>query len=182
MDRETQKRKLVTSGILLGIGLGGFFDGIVLHQILQWHHMLSHTSEYPMTTLAGLEANTLADGLFHALTYIFTITGIVMICPVLGQPTRVWSTKGFVGLLVLGWGLFNVVEGLIDHHILRVHNVRDDVTNPQPWNIGFLLISVLMLMVGWWIYRQATWTSPTHALLESAQVSTDIIRQSSEDG
>jgi uncharacterized membrane protein len=28
-------------GILLGIGLGGFVDGIVLHQILQWHHMLT---------------------------------------------------------------------------------------------------------------------------------------------
>ena len=30
-----------TAGIVLGIGLGGFFDGIVLHQILQWHHMLT---------------------------------------------------------------------------------------------------------------------------------------------
>ncbi|MGZ5240675.1 MAG: DUF2243 domain-containing protein, partial [Caldimonas sp.] len=24
------------AGILFGLGLGGFFDGIVLHQILQW--------------------------------------------------------------------------------------------------------------------------------------------------
>src|SRR3954447_23051246 len=43
-------------GLLLGIGLGGFVDGILLHQILQWHHMLTSTGSYPMTTVAGLEA------------------------------------------------------------------------------------------------------------------------------
>ena len=53
-------------GILLGIGLGGFVDGIVLHQILQWHHMLTSEGDYPPTTVAGLETNTLWDGLFHA--------------------------------------------------------------------------------------------------------------------
>ncbi len=53
-------------GILLGIGLGGFVDGILLHQILQWHHMLTSEGSYPKTTVAGLETNTLWDGLFHA--------------------------------------------------------------------------------------------------------------------
>jgi uncharacterized membrane protein len=53
------------SGLLLGLGLGGFVDGIVLHQVLQWHHMVSHVEDYPMTTLEGLEVNTFADGLFH---------------------------------------------------------------------------------------------------------------------
>ena len=62
-------------GLLLGLGLGGFIDGIVLHQILQWHHMLTSTSEYPMSTVAGLEANTLADGFFHVATWIFVAAG-----------------------------------------------------------------------------------------------------------
>ncbi|MCK1539441.1 DUF2243 domain-containing protein, partial [Bradyrhizobium sp. 176] len=31
----------ISAGVLLGLGLGGFFDGIVFHQLLQWHHMLS---------------------------------------------------------------------------------------------------------------------------------------------
>lgn len=31
-------------GVLLGLGLGGFVDGILLHQILQRHHMLSSTN------------------------------------------------------------------------------------------------------------------------------------------
>ena len=57
-----------TSGLLFGLGLGGFVDGIVLHQILQWHHMVSSVSSAPVTTVAGLEANTLADGVFHLAT------------------------------------------------------------------------------------------------------------------
>src|SRR4051795_2190475 len=56
-----------TSGLLYGLGLGGFVDGILLHEVLQWHHMVS--SEYPTDTVAGLEVNTLADGLFHVATW-----------------------------------------------------------------------------------------------------------------
>jgi uncharacterized membrane protein len=58
------------SGLFLGIGLGGFVDGIVLHQSLQWHHMLTSEGDYPKTTVAGLETNTLGNGLFHAVTWI----------------------------------------------------------------------------------------------------------------
>ncbi len=56
------------SGLLYGLGLRGFIDGIVLHQILQWHHMVSDVSRYPVNTIAGLEVNTLADGFFHLAT------------------------------------------------------------------------------------------------------------------
>lgn len=160
MDYESQKKRVTTSGLLFGIGLGGFFDGIVLHQILQWHHMVSHVEDYPMTTVAGLEANTLADGLFHAVTYIITIIALVVLWPVLDQPKRVWSTRGFVGLLLMGWGIFNIVEGVIDHHILKVHVVREDVSNPDLWNWGFLVLSVVLLGIGYAVYKGADWQSP----------------------
>lgn len=64
-------------GLLIGIGLGGFVDGIVLHQVLQWHHMLTNTpddnvglDEYPADTVDGLEVDTLVDGLLHVFTWI----------------------------------------------------------------------------------------------------------------
>jgi uncharacterized membrane protein len=66
-------------GILLGIGLGGFVDGIVLHQILQWHHLLSDEGSYPDTTVAGLKGNTLADGLFHAATWLAVAIGVLVL-------------------------------------------------------------------------------------------------------
>jgi len=45
------RKRLVASGIYLGAGLGGFVDGIVLHQILQWHHMLTSTERYSAKTV-----------------------------------------------------------------------------------------------------------------------------------
>ena len=41
------------AGIFFGLGLGGFFDGIVLHQLLQWHHMIT-SAGYPADTLENL--------------------------------------------------------------------------------------------------------------------------------
>src|SRR3954454_20237148 len=61
--------------LVMGLGFGGFIDGILLHQILQWHHMLTATEGHPMTTVAGLEANTLVDGLFHVATWILVAVG-----------------------------------------------------------------------------------------------------------
>jgi uncharacterized membrane protein len=143
-------RNLTAAGILLGLGLGGFFDGIVLHQILQWHHMLSNVDGSPMTTVRGLEENTLADGLFHAVTYVFTLAGIVF----LWRSSLVgWTARAFIGLLIFGWGAFNVVEGVVDHFLLQVHHVREDVDNQIAWDLGFLAWGVIMLLVGWWMYR-----------------------------
>ena len=62
--------------LLLGVGLGGFVDGIVLHQVLQWHHMLTGDGGgEPMDTVAGLEANTLVDGFFHVATWVLVALG-----------------------------------------------------------------------------------------------------------
>ncbi|MCY7316341.1 MAG: DUF2243 domain-containing protein, partial [Rubrivivax sp.] len=66
------------AGVLPGLGLGGFFDGIVLHQILQWHHMLS-SGGLPPDSLANLRRLVFLDGLFHAATYAFTLTGLLLL-------------------------------------------------------------------------------------------------------
>jgi uncharacterized membrane protein len=136
-------------GILLGIGLGGFVDGIVLHQILQWHHMLSDTGEHPVDTVAGLETNTLWDGLFHAATWVAVAVGVY----VLWRRTTDWrwagSGRAFVGWLLVGWGLFNVVEGLVDHQLLGIHHVREgEGINELAWDLGFLAFGALLVAVG----------------------------------
>lgn len=145
---------LTAGGVLLGLGIGGFFDGIVLHQILQWHHMVSNVDAYPTTTVAGLEANTLGDGLFHAATYLFTLAGLFLLWRVLAQPNGPWSTKTFVGLLMIGWGLFNLLEGLVDHHILGIHHVRPG-NNQLAWDLAFLAWGATMLVGGWLLIRSS---------------------------
>lgn len=137
----------------MGLGLGGFFDGIVLHQILQWHHMVSNVARYPVTTVAGLEANTLGDGLFHAATYLFTVVGLTLLWRTVRKPNGPWSTRAFVGWLLVGWGLFNLVEGIIDHHILQVHHVREDAANQIAWDLAFLAWGAIMLLGGWFLAR-----------------------------
>jgi uncharacterized membrane protein len=141
------------SGLLYGIGFGGFVDGIVLHQILQWHHMVSAVEGRDPGTLAGLEANTVADGFFHLGTWAAALAGMVTTSIAWRQGRIAPSWSFHLGLVLAGWGLFNLVEGLVDHQILGVHHVRDDLGGPIAWDIGFLLSGVLLIAVGWWVHR-----------------------------
>jgi uncharacterized membrane protein len=138
----------VIAGIMLGIGLGGFLDGIVLHQILRWHHMLSSTGTYPATTMEGLEANMVADGLFHLATWVATIAGVLLLWRVLraGVPDR--SGRKLIGWVVAGWGIFNLAEGVVDHHVLGIHHVREGVDSMLLYDIGFLAFGVALVVVG----------------------------------
>lgn len=148
----TQRRSMTAPGLLLGVGLGGFVDGIVLHQIFQWHHMLTAQGDYPADTVRGLEVNALWDGLFHASTWIFVTVGLFLLWRAVAAGRR-WTWRSLVGLLLAGWGIFNLVEGIIDHHILGVHHVRDDVADPMWWDLGFLAFGVALLVVGFVLRR-----------------------------
>jgi uncharacterized membrane protein len=143
-----------SSGLLYGLGLGGFVDGIVLHQILQWHHMVSSTADAPPTTLAGLEANTVADGIFHVATWGLTFAGMVTALVAWRQGRLAPSWSFHFGLVLAGWGIFNLVEGLIDHQVLGVHHVRDDLGGPLSWDLGFLASGVLLIAGGWLLHRR----------------------------
>jgi uncharacterized membrane protein len=148
-------RSLIAGGLWLGLGLGGFFDGVVFHQILQWHHMLT-SAGYPPTSVANLNLNTLADGLFHAATYLFTLIGLTVLWRASTRNGVIWSARDLIGAILIGWGMFNLVEGLINHQLLGLHHVRDDLP-PGPatlgWDLGFLAWGVLMLASGWWLTR-----------------------------
>lgn len=140
-------------GILLGIGLGGFVDGIVLHQMLQWHHMLTSEGSYPSTTVAGLETNTLWDGIFHGATWLAVAAGLY----ILWQRATDWrwaiSGRAFIGWMLVGWGPFNLVEGIVDHHLLTIHHVREGVSNEWAYDSGFLAFGAILVIGGWALAR-----------------------------
>ena len=139
-------------GILLGVGLGGFVDGIVLHQILQWHHMLSSTDRYPVSTVAGLETNTLWDGLFHAATWVAVAAGVWLLWRRTGEWHWARNGRELLGWMLIGWGLFNLVEGLVDHHLLGIHHVRE-TGNQTAWDLAFLGFGALLISGGWLLAR-----------------------------
>ena len=143
----------LSAGILFGLGLGGFFDGIVLHQILQWHHMVS--SWYPIDSIPNLELNTRWDGIFHSATYVFVVLGLFILWRAAHREHLAWSNRLLAGSLLIGWGLFNLVEGVIDHEILGAHHVNETMPRDQWifWDVGFLLWGVAMLVAGWLLVR-----------------------------
>jgi uncharacterized membrane protein len=143
------RRTVRTPSFVLGLGLGGFVDGIVLHQILQWHHLLTgERGGEPLTTVAGLEANTLADGLFHAATWVLVVAGVALTVRAWQRGELAPPWRVHVGMLLAGWGAFNLVEGLVDHQLLELHHVRDDLGGPLGWDLAFLALGALLLATG----------------------------------
>jgi uncharacterized membrane protein len=155
MDSTAKQGGFPTAaGVWFGLGLGGFFDGIVLHQVLQWHHMFT-SAGHPADTLAALEFNTFWDGIFHAATYVFVVVGLVLLWRHASRRHVAWSSKLLAGTLLIGFGAFNVVEGLIDHHLLGLHHVNETVPPAQwlYWDLGFLAWGAAMLAIGWALLR-----------------------------
>ena len=143
MNRAALRQALL-AGTLLGIGLGGFVDGILFHQILQLHSMLSNV--VPRDTLLHEQVNMFWDGLFHAFCWLTVMAGLLLFW----QSARVQPPPGlgaFLGSLLLGWGLFNIIEGLIDHQILQVHHVYQNGDH-LLWDMVFLLAGALFCGAG----------------------------------
>lgn len=139
----------IAAGILFGLGLGGFFDGIVLHQMLQWHHMLS--SVYPLNSIENLEINTFWDGVFHSATYVLVVVGMFVLWRQAQRQRLIWSIPSLIGSLLVGWGAFNLVEGSIDHAWLGLHHVNETAERRTwiYWDSGFLLWGLVMFLAGW---------------------------------
>lgn len=153
-------RPSIRPGILLGIGLGGFVDGIVLHQILQWHHMVS--DNVTVNSVAGLEDNTLGDGIFHAVTWLITLIGSVVAVSAWrkGELAPPWGVH--LGALLAGWGIFNLLDSA-NHFVLGLHHIRDDLGGPLGWDIGFLVLALVLIAAGTMMIRAHDRTTSAHS-------------------
>ena len=151
MSNDARQGPLIRAGILLGAGLGGFVDGILLHQILQWHNMLS--AQLPPNDLVNVKTNMVWDGLFHAGVWVLTAVGLGMLWGAGRRRDVPWSGRTFIGGLLAGWGLFNVVEGVVDHHLLGLHHVNEYSDSLFAWDVGFLAFGAALLLAGWVLIR-----------------------------
>ena len=164
-DAQKSRRFPTSAGILFGLGLGGFFDGIVLHQILQWHHMVT-SAGYPADSVENLKLNTRVDGAFHAVTYMFVVLGLFMLWRTAHRSHLWWSSKMMTGSMLMGFGIFNIVEGAVDHQLLGLHHVNETVASDQwiYWDVGFLLWGAGMLVGGFFLWRRGRVESPGEGL------------------
>ena len=137
--------------LVLGVGVGALIDGFVLHQLLQWHHLWSsRTSD---ETLAGLEDNTLADGIFHVASLAVLVAGLALLVG------RRIDTRPLVGLGLAGWGLFNTVDQLVFHLALGAHHIRESVSNYELYDWGFFALGLALVALGYAIARRAARTT-----------------------
>lgn len=130
------------SGYLLGFSLGGFFDGILLHQILQWHHLLSAMNP------DDIRFQVAADGYFHALMYVIAAAGLWLLWSSRDGPHA--SGRLLVAHMLIGFGAWHAVDAVLSHWLLGIHRIRMDSETPLFWDLLWLgIFGIVPLVVGW---------------------------------
>jgi len=152
-DRPTApgNRPAIAAGVL-GFALGGFFDGILLHQVLQWHHFLSLV---PGEALRDIRAQILADGMFHVAVYAIAALGLWLLWRARGGVASADGRRLF-GAALLGFGVWQVVDVAGFHWVVGIHRIRVDVPDPLLWDLGWLaVVGLPPLLAGLWLRRSA---------------------------
>lgn len=139
------------AGLLIGMALGGFFDGILLHQVLQWHHLLSAVQGQGWL---DLRMQLLADGLFHLLMYAVLAAGLVLLCQARQDFALNGAGRYLLATTLLGFGVWNVLDSVAFHWILQLHHIKMDAANPLLWDAAwFVVFGVLLVLLGWRMQR-----------------------------
>lgn len=124
------------AGALIGAGLMAAVDEIVFHQILGWHHFYDRAT--PPIAL-------LSDGLLHAVELVAIVAGFFLYSELRRQralaPHAAWA--GFF----MGAGVFQLFDGLINHKVLRLHQVRYGV-DLLPYDLAWNLAGLTLLLIG----------------------------------
>jgi uncharacterized membrane protein len=115
------------SGVLIGIGVAGFIDEAVFHQLLHWHHF------YDLSTPSwGL----ISDGLFHAGSWFCMVAGLFLFADL--RRRDAWIALRHWGGFCLGLGGFQLDDGLVQHKWWHIHEIRYHVgllPYDMAWNI-----------------------------------------------
>lgn len=137
LDVEAQKKytnRNLWSGILFGLGMVAFIDEVVFHQLLHWHHFYDKS-----TTEIGL----VSDGLFHAYSWFSTIGASFMFAD-LRRRNAFWF-KRWLGGILLGSGFFQLYDGIIQHKLMRLHQIRYHVDiTPYDWVWNLTALALLV--------------------------------------
>ena len=120
----------------------------MLHQILQWHHLICVTAHCQPLSLEQAKVQTRQDGYFHLGVLILTILGSYRLFRAAGLPDAPRSAGAFLGPVLCGWGVFNFVEGLIDHQFLGIHHVLPGSPHQLAADMAFLASGVLFFLIG----------------------------------
>ena len=143
--RPNSTRSAILGPFVLGFALGAFFDGILLHQVLQWHHFLS------LVPGKDLQTQIWADGLFHLAVYVLAVGGLVLLWR---SRSGLADDRTVLAWAVLGFSAWQFSDVMLVHWITGIHRIRVDVPNPTLWDLGWLAAFGLpSLIVGIWLLK-----------------------------
>ena len=141
-------RRLRTPAFLIGFALGGFLDGILLHQILQWHHVVSG-----VTDKSDLRFQAWADGVFHAIHYLLGVAGIALLYARRRDAATEDGGRVLAGATLLGFGAWHLLDAVVNHWALGLHRINETVANPLPWDLAFFGLGLASAVAGWMVMR-----------------------------
>jgi uncharacterized membrane protein len=148
----------ILTGLLLGVGIAGFIDETIFHQLLQWHNFYWGTTQF---------WRIFSDGVFHLVTTLLLLWGTFRLWrdPYSTDSIR---SKAVLGGLLVGLGGFNTYDGVVQHVILHFHLVNEYVcANPQannsigscpadiPYEIVWISMGLIVIAIGAVIWRHA---------------------------
>lgn len=142
---EEAAKKTKWGGFILGLGTMGSLDGVIFHQILQWHSVYMETDKH---------GKLLSDGLFHVATTILMVIGAYILWKA-DKPYRPYGASYLTGWILIGAGVFNFTEGLINHQILELHHVKPGDPNELAYDLAFLASGLILAGIGWLLRRNA---------------------------
>jgi uncharacterized membrane protein len=130
-------------GVLVGIGVAGTLDEVVLHQLLGWHHFYDRS-----TPTVGL----VSDGLFHLFSTAILVLGVIQL--VERRRTTPDPPRLALAGILLGAGCFNLYDGTIQHKVLRLHQIRPAAPDNLPYDLTFLAVAAALALTGALLLRR----------------------------
>ncbi len=130
-------RRTVASGFLFGCGIAAsMVDLFIFHLGLQWHHFYDLST--PEVALA-------ADGVFHAVGWFITVWGLFLLADVRRRGEVAW--RRWTGAVVTGVGAFQLFDGVVNHKVLGIHQIRYHV-DLLPYDAAWIGTAAVLLLVG----------------------------------
>jgi uncharacterized membrane protein len=137
------RTRSVWSGILVGLGVAAFVDEVVFHQLLHWHHFYDG---------GGPDLALVSDGLFHTGGWLAVVAGLFLFADL--QRRRGLAVAGWRAGLLIGLGGFQLYDGLVQHKLLRLHEIRYGV-ELTPYDLTWNALAVVALAAGLVLLRRS---------------------------
>jgi uncharacterized membrane protein len=130
------RRRSVLTGVMLGVALMAAVDEIVFHQLLGWHHFYDRSTP---------DISLLSDGLLQTAYLVLLVAGFFWFADLRRRGTL--ARRSAWGGFVLGLGAFHLFDGIVDHKLLDLHEIRYGV-DVLPYDLAWNGAALVLLLLG----------------------------------